>query len=74
MEANNIDIEKLLKNKLKQQPIEKIEDAIAKAVSDLIGEDYNCDISSIKYTLFSGAEITLKIELSAKSGEKKQNK
>lgn len=71
MEQNNIDIEKLLKNKLKKQSIEKIEDAIAKSISELIGEEYICEISSIKYTLFSGAEFTLKIELAAKSSEKK---
>ncbi len=58
-----IDVEKLLKNKLKSVSIGQLEDAIAKVVTDLVGEDYKCTISEVKYTLFSGADFHVKIEL-----------
>ena len=58
-----IDVDKLLKNKLKLVSVGDLENKIASAVSDLIGEDYKCTIDDIKYTLFSGADIRIKIEL-----------
>lgn len=58
-----IDVDKLLKNKLKLVSVGDLENKIASAVSDLIGEDYKCAIDDIKYTLFSGADIRIKIEL-----------
>jgi hypothetical protein len=59
----DIDINKILHNKLKSVSIDSLESGISKVVSDLVGEDYRCSIGNIKYTLFSGAEINLKIEL-----------
>jgi hypothetical protein len=59
----DIDINKILHNKLKSVSIDSLEMGISKVVSDLVGEDYRCSIGNIKYTLFSGAEINLKIEL-----------
>jgi len=59
----DIDINKILHNKLKSVSIDSLESGISKIVSDLIGEDYRCSIGNIKYTLFSGAELNLKIEL-----------
>ncbi len=58
-----IDVEKLLKNKLKSVSIGDLEDAIAKVVTEMVGEDYKCTISEVKYTLFSGADFHVKIEL-----------
>ncbi len=58
-----IDVEKLLKNKLKSVSVGDLEDAIAKVVSEMVGEDYKCTISEVKYTLFSGADFHVKIEL-----------
>ncbi|MCB0744149.1 MAG: hypothetical protein H6613_05475 [Ignavibacteriales bacterium] len=62
-----IDVDKLLKNKLKSLSIGDLEKAISNAVSDLVGEDYKCAIDEVKYTLFSGADFHLKIELSYNS-------
>lgn len=59
----DIDINKILHNKLKSVSIDSLESGISKVVSELVGEDYKCSIGNIKYTLFSGAEINLKIEL-----------
>lgn len=59
-----IDVEKLLKNKLKSVSIGTLESAIAKVISDLVGEDYKCTIGEVKYTLFSGADFHVKVELS----------
>ena len=58
-----IDVDKLLKNKLKLVSVGDLETKIASSVSELIGEDYKCTIDDIKYTLFSGADIRIKIEL-----------
>lgn len=59
-----IDVDKLLKNKLKNLSIGDLENGIAKAVTELVGEDYKCIISEVKYTLFSGADFHVKVELS----------
>jgi len=59
-----IDVEKLLKNKLKSVSIGQLESSIAKVISDLVGEDYKCTIGEVKYTLFSGADFHVKVELS----------
>lgn len=59
-----IDVDKLLQNKLKSVSIGSLENAIAKVVSEMVGEDYKCTISEVKYTLFSGADFHVKIELS----------
>lgn len=58
-----IDVDKLLQNKLKSVSIGTLENAISKVVSELVGEDYKCTISEVKYTLFSGADFHVKIEL-----------
>lgn len=58
-----IDVDRLLKNKLKNISVGDLENRIAKVVSDLVGEDYKCTISEVKYTLFSGADFHVKIEL-----------
>lgn len=57
------DVEKLLKNKLKTVSVGELESGIAKVISDLVGEDYKCTISEVKYTLFSGADFHIKVEL-----------
>ncbi|GAB4129544.1 MAG: hypothetical protein Fur0015_03470 [Ignavibacteriales bacterium] len=59
-----IDIDKLLKNKLKSVSVSDLENGISKVVSELVGEDYKCTISDVKYSLFSGADFHIKIELS----------
>ena len=59
-----IDVDKLLKNKLKSVSVGSLENAIAKVISDMIGEDYKCAIGEVKYTMFSGADFHIKIELS----------
>ncbi len=59
-----IDVDKLLKNKLKSLSVGDLENGIAKVVSELVGEDYKCTINDVKYTLFSGADFHVKIELS----------
>ena len=58
-----IDVDKLLKNKLKSVSIGALENAVSEAVSKLVGEDYKCSIDDVKYTLFSGADFHIKIEL-----------
>ncbi len=58
-----IDVDKLLKNKLKSVSILDLETAISDAVSKLVGEDYKCTIDDVKYTLFSGADFHVKVEL-----------
>ena len=58
-----IDVDKLLKNKLKSVSTGSLENAIGKVVSELVGEDYKCTISEVKYTLFSGADFHVKVEL-----------
>lgn len=63
-QENAIDVDKLLKNKLKSVSVGSIENAVAKVISDMVGEDYKCTISEVKYTLFSGADFHIKIELS----------
>lgn len=59
-----IDVDKLLKNKLKSLSVGDLEAGIAKTVSDIVGEDYKCTITEVKYTLFSGADFHVKVELS----------
>jgi hypothetical protein len=59
-----IDVNKLLQNKLKAVSIADIENGFAKVVSELVGEDYKCTIGDVKYTMFSGADFHIKIELS----------
>ncbi len=59
-----IDVNKLLQNKLKAVSVADIENGIAKTVSELVGEDYKCSIGDVKYTMFSGADFHVKIELS----------
>jgi len=59
-----IDVDKLLKNKLKAVSVGSLENAIAKVVSDMVGEDYKCTIGEVKYTMFSGADFHIKIEIS----------
>jgi hypothetical protein len=58
-----IDVDKLLTNKLKKVSVGDLEKDISKVVTDLVGEDYRCTIGEIKYTLFSGADFHVKIEL-----------
>ncbi|MGE5499376.1 MAG: hypothetical protein ACM3Q2_14945, partial [Syntrophothermus sp.] len=66
-EEKDIDINKILHNKLKSISTDALETGISKVISELIGEDYKCSVNNIKYTLFSGAELNLKVELSLKS-------
>ena len=59
-----IDVNKLLQNKLKAVSVAELENGIAKTISGLVGEDYKCTIGDVKYTMFSGADFHVKIELS----------
>jgi hypothetical protein len=59
-----IDVDKLLKNKLKAVSVGSLENAVAKVISEMVGEDYKCTIGEVKYTMFSGADFHIKIELS----------
>jgi len=59
-----VDVNKLLQNKLKAISIADIESGVANVVSGLVGEDYKCTIGDVKYTMFSGADFHIKIELS----------
>ena len=61
---NAIDVDRLLKNKLKSLSTADLENGIAKVVTDMIGEDYKCTIGDVKYSMFSGADFHVKIELS----------
>jgi hypothetical protein len=58
-----IDVDKLLQNKLKGISIGTLELELAKVVSDLVGEDYKCNINDVKYSMFSGADFHVKIEM-----------
>ena len=58
-----IDVDRLLKNKLKSVSVDALEKGIGKVVSDLVGEDYKCTIGDVKYTLFSGADFHIKVEI-----------
>ncbi|MBZ0178276.1 MAG: hypothetical protein K8F36_03210 [Melioribacteraceae bacterium] len=62
-EKRAIDVDKLLKNKLKSVSVGSIESSISEAISKLVGEDYKATISDVKYTLFSGADFHVKVEL-----------
>jgi hypothetical protein len=64
-----IDVDKLLKNKLKSVSIGDLEAKLSQAVSDLVGEDYKCTIGDVKYSLFSGADFHVKIELTYNPGD-----
>lgn len=64
-----IDVDKLLKNKLKSVSIGDLETKLSQAVSDLVGEDYKCTIGDVKYSLFSGADFHVKIELTYNPGD-----
>jgi hypothetical protein len=66
-EKTAIDVDKLLKNKLKSLSVGDLEKAISAAVSNLVGEDYKCTIDEVKYSIFSGADFHVKIELSYNS-------
>lgn len=61
--SKTIDVDKLLQNKLKGISIGAMELGIAKVVSELVGEDYKCSINDVKYSMFSGADFHVKIEL-----------
>ena len=63
-QEKTIDVDKILKNKLKSVSVGSIENAVAKVISEMVGEDYKCTIGEVKYTLFSGADFHIKIELS----------
>jgi hypothetical protein len=63
-QEKTIDVDKILKNKLKAVSVGSIENAVAKVISEMVGEDYKCTIGEVKYTLFSGADFHIKIELS----------
>ena len=68
-ENKPLDVDKLLKNKLKSVSIGDLEEGISKAVTELVGEDYKCNISDVKYTMFSGADFHVKIELTYNPNE-----
>ena len=61
---NAIDVDRLLKNKLKSISIADLENGIDKVVTEMVGEDYKCTIGDVKYSMFSGADFHVKIELS----------
>lgn len=56
-------------HKLRGVSVGALENAIAKVVSELVGEDYKCSIGEVKYTLFSGADFHVKVELTYNPNE-----
>ena len=50
-------------NHLKEISVEELENAVAKAVSDLIGSKYNCSISNITYGAIEEAKFDVSISL-----------
>lgn len=48
-------------NKLKSISVGVLENAIAKAISELIGEEYTCTVSNISYKDLFGVEFEAKI-------------
>lgn len=48
-------------NKLKKISTNTLENAIAKAVSELIGDEFACRISNMSYEGFSDAKLEVKI-------------
>jgi hypothetical protein len=62
-DEKTIDVDKLLKNKLKSVSVGDLEQGISKVVSELVGEDYRCTIGEVKYSMFSGADFHVKVEL-----------
>ncbi|MFC2084558.1 hypothetical protein ACFLS9_05830 [Bacteroidota bacterium] len=58
-----VDVDKLLKNKLKAVSIAALEEGVSKVVTELVGEDYRCTINDVKFTMFSGADFHVKVEL-----------
>ena len=51
------EFDSIFERKLKKFSITQIEEAIAKAVSDLAGEEYEVDIKSIDYEPFNMASM-----------------
>ncbi len=70
-ENEKLDVEKLLKNKLKTISVADLENKIAEVVSEFVGEDYSCIVEDIKYSMFSSAEFRIKLELSLNSDTEK---
>jgi hypothetical protein len=48
-------------NKLKSISIHQLETAIAKAINELIGEDYECSISNLSFTNIFDASFEAKV-------------
>ena len=48
-------------NKIKSVSVDAIENAIAKALSELIGDAYDCSISNIEYKVIEGAKFDVTI-------------
>ncbi len=68
-EKKPLDVDKLLKNKLKSVSVGDLEDGISKVITELVGEDYKCNIGDVKYTMFSGADFHVKVELTYNPNE-----
>jgi hypothetical protein len=54
----------LADNKLKEIEVKALEEAIAKAVSDLTGWNYGCSIKSVQYNDVGVAELDLTLDTS----------
>ena len=50
-----------IRNKLKSISIHKLEEVIAKAITDATGEDFEANISDIDYELFNGATLKMSV-------------
>jgi hypothetical protein len=48
-------------NELKSVSVNVLENAIAKAISELLGEEYECTFSNISFESFSGVKFEAKI-------------
>jgi transcriptional/translational regulatory protein YebC/TACO1 len=65
MDENEDGFEYLLSGKLKTVSQKEIEKAIAKAVSELVDEDFSCSINTIRYKGLS-AEIDMTLNYNSK--------
>lgn len=57
-------------NQLKKLPVEEIEKAISKAISEISSADYGCTINNISFESMSGFKADIDIYLSLKKETK----
>jgi hypothetical protein len=79
-EEGNYKMSSRFDNKLKTVSVEALQDAIAKAIGELVGEKYECTISNLTFTDMLSASLQVSInkrvmsEWKTLSDEKPKNK